>query len=235
MARRLYSASLQTGPVKIIGPEAHHARAVLRLSEGDAVEVFDGAGNFGPGLVTRAAKSELEVRIETVRREAPRRPRIVLATAVPKFAHQEVLVRMATEIGVATFQPVISSRSSVRETFRPEKWSRWALEACKQCGRNTLPEIREALPFASLEAAIVGYDVAVLGDPAAEASEELARRLRAAGTVLVLVGPEGGFTPEETAVLRRAGALGLRAGLHTLRIETAGVALAAVAACLAEL
>jgi 16S rRNA (uracil1498-N3)-methyltransferase len=228
MARRLYCPQINTGTTIVIGPEAHHARDVLRLKPGDPIEVFDGAGHFAPASVERIAKSQLDLRVEEVRCAPLPSPRIVLATAIPKFAHQETLVRMGTELGVSVFYPVICERSSVREHFRVEKWHRWGIEACKQSGNNFLPEVKEAVHFKDLTSTIGDYSLAAYGDTHGGPNSEVAAKLQTANNVLIFVGPEGGFTDEEVEVLRQAGAVAVRIGQHILRIETAAVALCAL-------
>jgi 16S rRNA (uracil1498-N3)-methyltransferase len=228
MARRLYCPQITTGTTIIIGPEAHHARDVLRLKPGEAIEVFDGAGHFAPASVERIAKSQLEVRVEKICCAPLPSPRIVLATAIPKFAHQETLVRMGTELGVSVFYPVICERSSVREQFRAEKWHRWTVEACKQSGNNFLPEVKEAAHFKDVISTIGGYDLAAYGDTEGGQSPEAAAKVQGANNVLIFVGPEGGFTDAEGEVLGQAGAVAVRIGRNILRIETAAVALCAL-------
>jgi len=145
MARRLYCSGIQMGQVVIEGPEAHHGRDVLRLRVGDSIDIFDGEGRFAHAKVMKIGKSTLELQVDQVEQDTVIRPWITLATAVPKYAHQETLVRMGTEVGVSEFQPVICERSSVREQFRSDKWRRWTIEACKQCGGRFLPVVHETV------------------------------------------------------------------------------------------
>jgi 16S rRNA (uracil1498-N3)-methyltransferase len=229
MARRLYCPQITTGTTIVIGPEAHHARDVLRLKPGDPIEVFDGAGHFAPASVERIAKSQLDLRVEEIRCAPLASPRIVLATAIPKFAHQETLVRMSTELGVSVFYPVICERSSVREQFRVEKWHRWGIEACKQSGNNFLPEVKETAHFKDLISTIGDYSLAAYGDTQEYGpNPEGLMKVQAANDVLIFVGPEGGFTGEELQLMHQAGAVAIRIGQHILRIETAAVALCAL-------
>jgi len=205
MIRRLFSLELGPGPVILAGPEAHHGRDVLRLKPGDPVELFDGKGGAVRAVVSKLVKSEMILEAEAPVIEPVIGPEIALACAVPKFAHQETLVKMATELGVGVFQPLLCRYSSVREQFRPEKWNRWSLEACKQCGRNRLPEVRDLTRFDEFLAAPEPFDRLVYGD-AQSNNEAIESRLHDAQRIAILVGPEGGFSPEELETLTKVGA-----------------------------
>jgi len=232
MARRLYCPNLNVGDVVVEGPEAHHGRDVLRLRSGDAVEIFDGQGRFAEATVHGVGKSQLALHVDAVQQDTTIRPWVSLATAVPKFAHQETLVRMGTEIGVSAFCPIICERSSVREQFRTDKWRRWTIDACRQCGSNVLPEVREAMELGRLLTTVNEYDSVIYGDMVGQ-RRNWPTGLAKARKMLILVGPEGGFTDEEIAQIHEAGAAGLRIGHNILRIETAGVAICSVIQCLA--
>jgi 16S rRNA (uracil1498-N3)-methyltransferase len=131
---------------------------------------------------------------------------------------------MGTELGINAFCPIICERSSVREQFRTDKWRRWSVEACKQCGGNILPRIDDVQDFKSLLDTVGAYDFAIFGDMQGQQCDwkaEIGRSRK----ILIFVGPEGGFTDGEVDQMRKAGVAGMRIGPHVLRIETAGVAL----------
>jgi 16S rRNA (uracil1498-N3)-methyltransferase len=199
MARRLYCEAISTGKVILTGPEAHHGRDVLRLRIGDEVELFDGRGGYASAKVAAVGRSELQFQVEGVGRNEVERPIMTLATAMPKFAHQETLVKMCTEIGVSDFSPVIYEYSAVREQFREEKWQRWSLEACKQCGMNALPEVHPAAKLAEFLKTLNGNELLIIGSTLPSD-----RRLDGVGNtdrVVIFIGPEGGFTEAETESL----------------------------------
>jgi 16S rRNA (uracil1498-N3)-methyltransferase len=224
MTRRLYCPQINTGTTTIIGPEAHHGRDVLRLQTGENIGIFDGKGGYASATVTRISKSQIDLQVPEILTASVPDLRITLATAVPKFAHQETLVRMCTEIGVAVFYPVICERSSVREQFRVEKWHRWTVEACKQSGNNFLPEIKEIVHFSDLIRTAGEFDLVVYGDTQTGLNSDGTKGQKV-NNVLILVGPEGGFTPGEFQLLADSGAVPYRIGQNILRIETAAVAL----------
>ncbi|MFA5864010.1 MAG: RsmE family RNA methyltransferase [Phycisphaerae bacterium] len=226
--RRLYCQDFNIGRAKITGPEVHHGRDVLRLKPGDPVELFDGRGQSAQATVEQLLKSEIQLRINETQTSPLTKPRITLATAIPKFAHQETLVRMATELGISVFRPIIFARSSVREQFRSEKWRRWTIEACKQCGMNYLPELKEAIDFKDLIKMVGEYDLTIFGHTKSTMGNDLSERLKQSETILLVVGPEGGFTEDELLGLQNIGALPIQIGQNILRIETAAVALSTV-------
>jgi 16S rRNA (uracil1498-N3)-methyltransferase len=229
MTRRLYCTEFDIGSVNLTGPEAHHGRNVLRLSPGDEVELFDGRGRFAHARVDKLGKSEILLRVDSVETAEEPCPKIILATAVPKFAHQEILVRMATELGVNLFAPVVFERSSVREQFRPEKWQRWVIEACKQCRAQYLPEVASPVRLSDFIQTLSNTDLLIYGDTAMAQNPLTSQQITSAGRVVIFISPEGGFTESEVDVLRQAGAFPLRIGRQILRIETAAIALTTAA------
>jgi 16S rRNA (uracil1498-N3)-methyltransferase len=222
MARRLYFADINTGNIILVGPEAHHGKDVLRLRATDEVELFDGQGRSAPAAVISVGRSEIALKVEAIQHSPATRPKITLATAMPKFAHQEVLVRMCTELGVTVFSPIIYERSSVREQFREEKWQRWTLEACKQCGQNYLPAIHPARRFSDFLNDLSDNDLLIFGSTVTSAEHQ---KRSAAENIVIFIGPEGGFTPQEEQTMLTAGAMPIHIGSNILRIETAAVAL----------
>ncbi len=225
MTRRLYCANFDRGPAELTGPEAHHARDVLRLRCGDQVELFDGVGKSALATILDIHKSAIQLEVQECKVAEVIGPRITLATAIPKFAHQEFLVRMGTELGVSVFVPLICRHSSVREQFRAEKWQRWTLEACKQCGQNFLPSIVPPVQFDTF-VDTMNFELVLFGD--VHGAKEGTIRQKYVREMAIVVGPEGGFAAEELDRLRNRNAVPLRIGNNILRIETAAVALTAV-------
>jgi 16S rRNA (uracil1498-N3)-methyltransferase len=229
MTRRLFCTDFDIGQVTLTGPEAHHGRNVLRLAGGDEVELFDGRGRFAQAWVDRLGKTEILLQVEKVESASTPSPEIVLATAVPKFAHQEILVRMATELGANVFAPIIFERSSVREQFRPEKWQRWVIEACKQCRAHYLPEVASPLRLADFMRTLTENDWLVYGDTASPNISPWTIQKTSVSRVVIFIGPEGGLTESETGAIRRAGGTPIRIGRQILRIETAAIAMTTAA------
>jgi 16S rRNA (uracil1498-N3)-methyltransferase len=215
--------------IRLSGDEAHHV-AVQRLRRDDAIALFDGCGRVARGTVALIGRHEVRVAVQERRQALAPVPRLDLYCAVPKGDRITVLLDMATQLGMARFTPV-SWQRSVTEPRPPaiERWRRVCLEACKQSKRLYLPEICDVttLPDAALHANASGAQL-VLAHPSATDEPMLALGRR--GTRFALfVGPEGGVTEEEAQQLQTLGAGTVRLGAGILRIETAAIAMLALA------
>ena len=197
----------------------------MRISPGDAVELFDGKGIVVAGKVVEAGRT---VAIEiTARQEVPPlTPRIELAVALPKGDRAAVLIEKASELGADRVIPLITDRSVVdpREG-KLERLRRIAVESAKQCGRAWLMEVAEPIP---LERALrdPDYDLKLIADTVDAAGNSLPQPIPR--SVLVLIGPEGGWTDAERTAAADAGFQFWRLGPHVLRIETAALAAVAI-------
>jgi 16S rRNA (uracil1498-N3)-methyltransferase len=215
----------------LTGDEARHAAAARRLQDGDTLWLFDGHGGIARAtlLRTTARGQTLELRVEERRTEPPRRPALHLACALPKGDRQQVLLDMATQLGMTRFTPLDCARSVVKPGANsPARWQKICLEACKQSRRLYLPAIETTStpPDAARRATAEGSQV-WLAHPAAQAVSITAAINQPANDVTLLVGPEGGFTETEIEQAVAAGARPLTLGTSILRIETAAVALVA--------
>ena len=208
---------------------AAHLLRTLRLGEGDACVLFNGDGRDYDCRVTAAGKRGGEVEVLAARvidNESPLR--IVLLQGVARGEKMDWILQKATELGVAGFVPVWSERSEVRlDAARAEKrlahWRGVVASACGQSGRAALPPVAPPLSLADALAALPGDALKLSLDPTAEAC---VRGLvdPSGRTVVVGIGPEGGWSPRDRAQLADAGFEGLRLGPRILRTETAGIA-----------
>ena len=215
----------------LTGDEARHAAAARRLHDGDTLWLFDGHGGIARAtlLRTTARGQTLELRIEERRSEAPPRPALHLACALPKGDRQQVLLDMATQLGMTRFTPLDCARSVVKPGANsPARWRKICLEACKQSRRLYLPTIEASSTLSEVarRAAAEGSQ-AWLAHPAAQAVSVAAAADQRINDVTLLVGPEGGFTEAEMEQAVATGARPLTLGASILRIETAAVALVA--------
>lgn len=231
---RLYCPALTTGVVSLSPEESHHAASVLRLAQGDRVVLFDGAGFEAEGEVESADRRQLRVstkRIEQFPFDAP--VRTTLAVALPKANRQAFLVEKCTELGVAAVWPLICDHAVVKAGVGGvERLRRRAIEAAKQCGRKWLPDIRPAMSFAACCQSWSEFDCVGMAHPGAD-DGGLCTLLRASPRptrVLVMIGPEGGWSAAELDSAREGKAQLIGLGPTILRTETA--ALAACAALL---
>ena len=216
---------------------AGHLLRVLRLGVGDACVLFNGDGRDYDARIVAAGKRDASVEVTAARELDNESPlRIVLLQALARGEKMDWIVQKATELGVAAIVPVHSERGEVkldgeRADKRVAHWRSVAISACEQCGRARVPEVAAAEPLARALAALPASRRLTL-DPEAQAS--VATVDAATGQPLVLaIGPEGGWSPGDLALLRGAGFDGLRLGPRVLRTETAGMA--AIAALQARL
>ncbi|MCX4749051.1 16S rRNA (uracil(1498)-N(3))-methyltransferase [Kitasatospora sp. NBC_01287] len=220
-------------PVRLDGPEGRHAAAVKRLEVGEAVTLTDGLGLGGHGTVTAVhGKDALEVTLTGLAAVAEPSPRIVVVQALPKGDRGELAVETMTEVGVDVVVPWPASRcvtqwKGERGAKALAKWRATAREAGKQSRRLRFPEVREPMTTRQLAPLLAGAAfAAVLHE---EGAEPLATaELPDSGDLVLIVGPEGGVSPEELAAFAEAGAKPYRLGSSVLRTSTAGVAAGAL-------
>jgi len=229
MGERFFlSVPPRDGRATLAGDEARHLARVLRARIGDTVAVFDGRGRSWRARVERIGRDAVDLAVEEpVAAPPPSGPRLTLAVALPKGERQKWLVEKLTELGVARLMPLETVRGVAEATASAAaRLERQVIEACKQCGRDTLMEIAPGRPLDRLlaDAAPTGARV-VIAHPLA-ASLDAAAVQAEATEVIALVGPEGGFTDDELAAAERAGAIRAALGPHILRVETAAIALA---------
>lgn len=199
--------------------EAHHAIQVLRVKTGDTVNIFDGRGHEAQCRMEAAGR--LTILAES---SSPPLPcRITLAQAIPK-KNMDLIVQKATELGVASIVPLISERTVKRPDAATDRWQEIALESCKQCGNNWLPEIHAPQKARAFLDAPRTFDLKLIGSlqPDSKLLKVILGDLRPA-TVLILIGPEGDFTPAELATAKSAGCRPLSLGPLVLRADTAAL------------
>jgi 16S rRNA (uracil1498-N3)-methyltransferase len=211
--------------VTVEGAEAHHAVAVRRITVGEPVQLTDGAGHVATCEVTATGKARMEVLVRSVSTEPEPSPRVVVVQALPKGDRGELAVELLTEVGVARIVPWAASRSVAvwrgdRAAKSLARWQATAREAAKQARRAWFPEVVPLASTADVVALAAGSPLALVLHE--EAAEPLPAELP--DQVALVVGPEGGLTPEELTAFADAGARTVRLGAEVLRTSTAGVA-----------
>ncbi len=218
----------QCGQELRLSPEAtQHVAVVLRMQVGESLTLFDGNNREYTACIREVKKKEVIVRIDSiceVNRESPLS--IHLAQAISKGDRMDLVMQKAVELGVSSIAPIVSQRCVVRlDKERMEKkthlWQSIAISACEQSGRNTVPVVHSPISFEHY----VQHSTAPLKwilDPKATKSW---RDFHIGQSIQVLIGPEGGFSPEEIAFALSHGFQSLSLGPRILRTETAAISI----------
>lgn len=238
------SGGLRVGTVTLDGSEGRHAVSVRRLRVGEEIVLTDGAGTGAYGTVAAVeGKDRLDVAVTEVRTEAEPTPRITVVQALPKGDRGELAVETMTETGVDAIVPWQAARcitqwKGERGAKALAKWRATAREAGKQSRRLRFPEVTDAQSAKQVAALLADADfAAVLHEEAPPGprgqggipSEPLATApLPAEGRIVLVVGPEGGVSPQELTAFAEAGAKPYRLGRSVLRTSTAGTAATAL-------
>jgi 16S rRNA (uracil1498-N3)-methyltransferase len=218
--------------VTLDGPEGRHAATVQRLRVGERVVLTDGRGTSAPGGVLTVGRDLLQVLVSDVTADPAPEPRLTVVQALAKGDRGELAVSTMTEVGVDRVVPWAASRCVVRwEEARGDKaldkWRTTGREAAKQSRRSWFPDVTEMATTAEVADRLCAADVAVvLHEEARDPVSAL--ELPTSGEVVVVVGPEGGISPEELALFAETGAGAYRLGPTVLRTSTAGPAALAV-------
>ena len=231
MHRFYLSPNLWNAPSPVLDEgESHHVLDVLRFGVGDHVTVFDGEGSEARGDIAAVEGGKVILRVGPKLRSQPLACAITLAQAIPKGKNMDFIVQKATELGAARIAPLFSDRTIVQLDVKDaekkrDKWREIAIEACKQCGQNRLPEIavpRSPRVFFEKQEPSELMLIASLQPDARRIKSVLADHANPR-SVCVLVGPEGDFTPAELALAKSMGCRPVTLGPIILRAETAAL------------
>ncbi|MEX2213270.1 MAG: RsmE family RNA methyltransferase [Phycisphaeraceae bacterium] len=218
---------LSDASVALSAEESHHAVRVLRLKAGDWVELLDGSGRVAEGTIEQAGR-KVTVRVASMRTEQALKPRLDVAVAIPKGPRADAMVEQLSQLGVDRLIPLRTTRSIVDpRDNKLERFSRAAMESAKQCGRAHMMRVEPTADFGPSLLSL-DHDLRLFASTADADDKSVDERLRETCRVLVLIGPEGGWTVDEADAAKNAGCVPWRLGPHVMRIETAAVAAAAI-------
>ncbi len=216
--------------------ELKHMEKVLRLKMGDEIIVFDGTG-FEYEVTIEDTSPDSWLTLINKKRYLPNRSKIQLSLiqAIAKGDKMDTIVQKAVEIGVTTLYPILTEHTVVKLNGekghkKVKRWESIALEACKQSGRNTLMDIKPISTFAQVTETIQGRPSVMLYEK--EEKNSFKKILKSqtvnADEIFLLVGPEGGFSPDEVKEAQHKGILLARLGQNILRTETASIIASAI-------
>jgi len=219
------------GPGSVLvldGPEGRHAAAVQRLRAGEVVQLVDGEGRRLTGTIVETTKDSCGVEIHNIDDEPEPHPRITAVQAIAKGDRGELAVQMLTEAGIDVIIPWQAENSVAkwegeRAAKHHAKWQATAREAAKQARRARLPIVESQIASAAVADLITNAGVALVLDEVAT-TPLTSIDYSTAHDVLLVIGPEGGLSPNERALFADAGADLVRLGATVLRTSTAGVA-----------
>jgi 16S rRNA (uracil1498-N3)-methyltransferase len=217
--------------------ESHHCLNVLRLKEGDKVSAFNGQGEEVHTEIQIATKGQVQLKESQPTHSIKPKAKIALGQAIPKGKNMDLIIEKATELGISEIYPIISDRSIVRISSdelvkKQEKWQRVATEACKQSGQNWLPEVQiPKKPEELFQSDQLKYDLLLIASLQKESKHlkeilseyQDAHQKTRPNSVLILIGPEGDFTPSEINVALNIGCSPMNLGPIVLRSETAAL------------
>lgn len=210
---------------------AHHVTHVLRLRPGAAVRIFDGKGCEHEGIIREVRRTQVIVEIGKAIASLPEPSfAITLAQGIPRGDRMDLILQKAVELGVTDVQPLWTARSQTRASGerlkkRLRHWQGVVISACEQCGRATLPGLETPVEYRSWLTGTDRHDCRILLAP--EARQSLGTMQPPGKSILLLVGPEGGISAEETTLATAAGFVPMRLGPRILRTETAALAMLA--------
>lgn len=223
MNQLFYTPKIENGLALLEEEESRHLVSVLRKKPGDKLDITDGKGKFYTAELSECGKKQALARILTSIDETRERPfRIHIAMAPTKNMERfEWFLEKATELGVDEITPVLCKRSE-RETVRHDRMEKILVSAMKQSLRGTLPKLNALTPFRDVvkNTSEAQRFIPWCGE---EGLPHLKNCIQRDSDVIILIGPEGDFTPDEAALAIQNGFRGVSLGSTRLRTETAGI------------
>jgi 16S rRNA (uracil1498-N3)-methyltransferase len=234
--RRIFvdKLKMKNGMVVVTGPNHKYIVSVLRKEAGDRVDLIDGKGYLYRCVISSVKGKELYLQVmDVVHHPEEKRPRVTLFVSPIKGPRMDWLVEKATELGVERIVPTLFKRTVVKtpegRSSKSERWRKISIEASRQCGRCSIPELLEPIPLRGIVQYVDGCKHRWMLH-----EKERKRHLRdvlgpkVSGEICVAVGPEGGFEDAEAAWLKEQGFLPLTLGENILRTETTPLVVLAI-------
>ena len=227
----IQAENIKRNTARISGSDINHIKNVLRLNPGDDLELFDGTGNVYAAKIKKIDKKEVVCEIASYR-ESKSEPhvQVTIIQCLPKGPKINLIIQKLTEIGVYKIIPAISERSipNLSEEKMEKKvlrWQRIAKEASEQSARGIVPHVMEIKPFekALEETKNAGLKLIPWEMEDKRTLKEILKKNKKVESISIAIGPEGGFSKEETEKAEKAGFIPISLGKRILRTETAGI------------
>lgn len=224
----LPSAHPKDNRLSITDEKAHYLISVLRRRKGDSLTIFDGTGNCFKTTIVKADRREVITEViekYSCNLESPLN--ITLVQSLLKGEKMDVIIEKTTELGVKEIVPAITERSQLRETGRVKRWRKIAEEASRQSGRSVVPvvlepvELRKYLTSPAFQPTLQGF--IFYEEEGMTLSEVVSSFIPHPSSLLVLIGPEGGFSKEEVQFAEEKGLRVISLGERILKAETAAI------------
>jgi len=216
--------------ITISGEDVSHLATVLRMKPGDSLVLCDGIGTDYLVTIVHIGRTEIGAEIVSQSKRDIASPRIILGQGLPKSDKMDFIVQKATELGVSSIVPIVTERTIVKvkdEEKRITRWGKIAREAAMQSNRPDIPVVENIQHFAKYLDKIVVDPGTLLLFPWEEATMPIKDVLRGKSDmkrIVVLIGPEGGFSVSESGLAQQKGFHPVSLGTNILRTETAAIA-----------
>jgi 16S rRNA (uracil1498-N3)-methyltransferase len=217
--------------ISIVGEDMRHIATVLRMQTGDELLLCDGKGTEYAVKITRVERSGITTEIIGQSKRELRYPRITLGQGLPKSDKMDLIVQKATELGVAGIVPLVTERAIVKvrdEEKRIARWQKIAREAAMQSSRPDIPKVLSIRRFddylRTMDPPRAGTLFLLPWEEGTEPIKNVLRQNPAVNSIIVLIGPEGGFSTKEAESARGRGFHLVSLGPNILRTETAAIA-----------
>ena len=220
------SKQIQGNRAFLSGNEFFHISKVLRLGVNDHIELFDDNENEYRCRIIEIHKKELQVEIlESIKNSKESLIEINLFQSIPKGSKIDLIIQKTTELGVNSITPIKTKRGLVLESRKTERWSKIALEACKQCGRSKPPVINNFVDFKDIPDLVSKKDLNLLfyENQKSGLKKHLIENSTDYKKINLIIGPEGGFTDQEIDYSEKNGITIVGLGPRILRVETASI------------
>lgn len=229
--RRFFIDEPLTDIVTIQGEDAHHITNVLRYKVGQSLIVVDDSGKIAQTEITSINQNQVVVKItEYLEANTEAAIEVTLAQCLPKSDKMDFIVQKAVELGVSNICPLVSENCVVKydaakKEARQKKWQKIANEAAKQCGRTILPTVEPIVSFKNLFLELdSNIEILMCYEGQADCSLKTLLTTTTASKFLIIIGPEGGFSPAEVQLCMEKDVKVVTMGPRILRTETASLA-----------